>query len=265
MGCYCSKKARNNRRNAIENKKAIARREQIFKILNLPSDELHRLIINDSDISDYLNPNIMFKSNSNSIYIYSLELHLSISVNSNDIGCFPLKLSVNGLKFKTEYVSYTSTNSRSSLTPKYSFSHKLNLLKQDPENHDTEEKKICGCDDKECKVCFTNECNMELRCGHQFCSDCVIKIYNSENTTCPICRKTIYKSDIYNSEADNLIYHPFGVNYYALNDKKCGICKDKIANRTTKCGHHYCFDCIINHIMENNGNCPECNFPIIHN
>lgn len=265
MGCYCSKKARNNRRNAIENKKAITRKEKILKILNLPSDELHRLIINDSDISMYLNPNTMFKSTSSSIYITSLGLYLPIRVNSNDCNCFPLNLSVNGLNFKPEYVSYTSRSYRSILMPKYSFSHKLKLLKQDPENQETEINKVCECDDKECKVCFSGEYNMELKCGHKFCSDCVLKIFNSENSNCPICRKPIYENDIYNSEPDDLIYHPFGENYYALNDKKCGICKDKIANRTTECGHHYCFDCILNHIMENDGTCPECNFPILHN
>ena len=84
MGCYCSKRSRIHRINARENKKAIARKEQVLEILNLPSDELHKLIINDSDISDYLNPSIMFKSTSSSIYIYSLGLHLPIRLNSND-------------------------------------------------------------------------------------------------------------------------------------------------------------------------------------
>ena len=264
MGCYCSKKSRINRINARENKKAIAKKEQVLKILNLPSDELHKLIINDSDISDYLNPSIMFKSTSNSIYIYSLGLHLPIRVNSNDCSCFPLNLSVNGLNFKTEYVSYKSSNYRYILTPKYSFSYKLKLLNQDSQNHESEGDKVCGCDDKECKVCFSSENNMELRCGHQFCSECVLKIYNSESANCPMCREKINKSDIYNSEPDDLIYHPFGENYYALNNKKCLICKDKIANKTTECGHHYCFECIVNHVMENNCNCPECDFPILH-
>ena len=44
---------------------------------------------------------------------------------------------------------------------------------------------------KECKICYNNDINCILPCGHVYCSDCIDKMNIHNNTDCCFCRKNI--------------------------------------------------------------------------
>lgn len=46
----------------------------------------------------------------------------------------------------------------------------------------------------ECPVCYTNECNCKLVCGHSFCKSCIKDWYvkTDSTPTCPMCRSNMY-------------------------------------------------------------------------
>ena len=45
----------------------------------------------------------------------------------------------------------------------------------------------------ECEVCYCNNANCKLVCGHSFCHDCVKTWYHKgANEGCPMCRKKLY-------------------------------------------------------------------------
>lgn len=46
----------------------------------------------------------------------------------------------------------------------------------------------------ECPVCYTDNCNCTLVCGHSFCKSCVRDWYIQAESepTCPMCRSTMY-------------------------------------------------------------------------
>ena len=47
-----------------------------------------------------------------------------------------------------------------------------------------------------CHICFTNNINMETKCNHYFCSDCIMKIIKKNNLICPHCREENNISDL---------------------------------------------------------------------
>ena len=50
----------------------------------------------------------------------------------------------------------------------------------------------------ECAVCFTNNSNCKLICGHSFCSQCVKDWYQKgSEQTCPFCRRNLYFKGMY--------------------------------------------------------------------
>lgn len=46
----------------------------------------------------------------------------------------------------------------------------------------------------ECPVCYTDNCNCRLTCGHSFCRPCVKEWYMKTDSepSCPMCRNTLY-------------------------------------------------------------------------
>jgi hypothetical protein len=43
-----------------------------------------------------------------------------------------------------------------------------------------------------CRICYNgNITHVLIPCGHIFCNKCSLKIWNSENNKCPICRKRV--------------------------------------------------------------------------
>jgi hypothetical protein len=44
-----------------------------------------------------------------------------------------------------------------------------------------------------CKICFDNEIQMAMSCGHLFCSSCIRRF---ESLTCPVCKKKSSKNEI---------------------------------------------------------------------
>lgn len=46
----------------------------------------------------------------------------------------------------------------------------------------------------ECPVCYTNDCNCKLVCGHSFCKSCIKDWYMKTDSepTCPMCRSNLY-------------------------------------------------------------------------
>jgi len=247
MGCLCSKKYQHRKHLEKENKILKSCQKKCYETLNLPSHQLYKLIYEESNVSGYLKGRVMFKWQSETIFIKKLGIYLPIRMNGCFSNCFMINLSNDYLSFKSEYISTTPRNNKNISVPKYSVSYKKNLIESN---------------NQECPVCYDSKCNLKLPCDHTFCFDCIHNVYLSENKKCPICRSNIYENNIYHFEHDNIIYHPYQENYYILNDKKCLLCKDKYANRTTICGHHYCFDCILDYVLEINKCCPECHIPI---
>ena len=42
-----------------------------------------------------------------------------------------------------------------------------------------------------CIICMENICDVISNCKHQFCMECIVKIYNKNiDLFCPMCRKT---------------------------------------------------------------------------
>lgn len=243
MGCLYSKEYKQRIHLTKEEKVKI---KKIIKILNLPITELYSLIYESSDVSDYLKCNIMFTTDSRLTYINKLEIYVPIRISSYISDCVIINFMNKYVSFKTEYIS-TSPHNNKYLIPDYSYSYKPKLIDMDEE---------------ECSICYDSKCNFKLPCKHKYCFNCINSIYLSKNNKCPFCRSLIREQDIYNFETDHVIYHPYQKNYYVINNKKCLICKNKYANRTTICGHNYCFECILTHIIKNNKCCPECQVPI---
>ena len=41
-----------------------------------------------------------------------------------------------------------------------------------------------------CPICYENEVNLSTKCKHSFCSNCLIK-WKEKNNTCPYCRSQL--------------------------------------------------------------------------
>ena len=153
---------------------------------------------------------------------------------------------------------------------------KIPILKKYIEKIYENEKEEVNCNKLDLENVFIAVKNKETnRCG-----SIIIKSKQEDNKDltkekeCSIC---LEKMKIFNYKAKSAF------NKIARNRNKI-IFKKKIFNEklnsddkelkqftcsvndgfTTECGHHYCFECIVNHVMENNCNCPECDFPILH-
>ena len=48
-----------------------------------------------------------------------------------------------------------------------------------------------------CIICYENTKEYNLSCNHSFCSNCLLRIFQSElDMKCPLCRKNIIKTDV---------------------------------------------------------------------
>ena len=56
----------------------------------------------------------------------------------------------------------------------------------------------------ECTICFENQSNTPLECGHSLCLQCCIKHFR-KNENCPFCRKTICRYENRKQEIDDAI------------------------------------------------------------
>lgn len=108
----------------------------------------------------------------------------------------------------------------------------------------------------ECSICFTENPNIKLGCGHQLHQECLIKLLKSNiSKKCPLCR---YQLD-----------YTYYCNLFNVNN--CDICNKKINvddvsfMKNTTCGCIYHFNCfkrklIDSGITDNRTylNCPCC-------
>jgi baculoviral IAP repeat-containing protein 7/8 len=68
----------------------------------------------------------------------------------------------------------------------------INISKKNGNTKLTYKKESNQCDDRIlCKICYSNEINCLMCCGHVCCSECLFNI-----TICPICRKSIINTNI---------------------------------------------------------------------
>ena len=63
-----------------------------------------------------------------------------------------------------------------------------------PPNYSTERNENSECTNpSECKICYNyTDSNWILDCGHApFCDSCVVRLFESDEPKCPICRSKI--------------------------------------------------------------------------
>ncbi len=76
----------------------------------------------------------------------------------------------------------------SSATERYVLSREVSRLRSVVQQHEQQQQQATA---SKCKICFDAIPDAAISCGHVFCVGCVERLCESEDGSCPVCRKVM--------------------------------------------------------------------------